>query len=154
MHTGTRGPPTQNDLVNRDDYGLQLGSATVLRLQEGHRDLHSPAMPQQPDRLRAADLRAWHSEFTDATPIERLRPREKATCVGVVYKIRFVPGRHIEVTIEDGTGRLDALFTGRASMPGLDLGSGMRVEGMVSVEADGAAQMRNPAWWHVSDPYQ
>ena len=111
-------------------------------------------MPLQPDRLRAADLRAWHSEFTDAIPIEDVQPRHKATCVGVVYKIRFVPGRHIEVTIEDGTGRLEAIFTGRSVMPGLDLGSGMRVEGTVGTDGNGGVQMRNPAWWHVSDPYQ
>ena len=111
-------------------------------------------MPTDPDAVRAADLRAWHTEFPDAAEIATVTPRHKATCVGVVHKIRLVPGRQIEVTIEDGTGRLRAVFTGRTSLPGLELGSGLRVSGMVGEDNDGSAQMRNPAWWHVSDPYQ
>ena len=111
-------------------------------------------MRADPDAMRAADLRAWHSEFPDAQPIGAVAPRTKATCVGVVYKMRYVPGRQIEVTIEDGSGRLAAIFTGRTSLPGLNLGSGMRVEGMAADDGDGGLQMRNPAWWHVSDPYQ
>lgn len=111
-------------------------------------------MPNDPDAVRAEDLRTWHAEFPDAEPIGSVTPRRKATCVGVVHKIRLVPGRQIEVTIEDGTGRLRAVFTGRTSLPGLELGSGLRVSGMVGEDVDSQVQMRNPAWWHVSDPYQ
>jgi hypothetical protein len=111
-------------------------------------------MPLQPDEIRVADLKAWHSEFPDAAPIAEVKPRQRATCVGVVQLIRLVPGRRIEVTIEDGTGRLTSIFTGRTMLAGLDLGSGMRVEGTVAVDSDNGLQMRNPAWSHVSDPYQ
>lgn len=104
--------------------------------------------------MRAADLRAWHSEFSDAQLIGSVAARSKASCVGVVYKMRYVPGRQIEVTIEDGSGRLTVIFTGRTSLPGLNLGSGMRVEGMVASDGEDGLQMRNPSWWHVSDPYQ
>jgi len=111
-------------------------------------------MPGQADVMRAADLRAWHSQFPDAQPIGDVSRRTKATCVGVVHKMRFVPGRHIEVTVEDGSGRLTAVFTGRTNLPGLNLGSGLRVEGTAADDGDGGLLMRNPAWWHVSDPYQ
>ena len=102
---------------------------------------------------RDADLRAWREEFTDTTEIRKLRPRQTQTCVGVVHKIRLVPGRQLEVTVEDGSGRLTALFTGRSNLPGLELGTALRLTGTVAGNGDGALQMRNPGWSSVSEPY-
>ena len=101
---------------------------------------------------RAADLQVWREQFADTTSIQRLRPRERATCVGVVLKIRLDPGRLLAVTVEDGTGRLTALFTGRSNLAGLELGGGMRLTGTVAA-TDGELQMRNPAWAPVVEPY-
>jgi hypothetical protein len=110
-------------------------------------------MAFDPSVDRDADLRVWREQFTDATPIRDAKPRQPQTCVGVVAKIRLVPSRQLEITIEDGSGRLTAIFMGRSNLPGLELGGGLRVTGTVANDTDGALQMRNPAWASVSEPY-
>ena len=101
---------------------------------------------------RNEDLSRWRVQFTDATPIAELRPRHQGTCVGVVHKIRLVPGRSVDVTVEDGSERLTATWTGRASLPGVELGGGLMLTGTVALE-DGQRLMRNPEWSLVVEPY-
>ncbi|MPZ72442.1 MAG: hypothetical protein GEU74_04315 [Nitriliruptorales bacterium] len=102
---------------------------------------------------RDADLRTWREQFSDAMAIRKLRPRQSGTCVGVVLKIRLDPGRELAVTVEDGSGKLTALFTGRSNLPGLELGGGLRLTGTLAVDGDGELHMRNPAWAPVAEPY-
>ncbi|MBA2575351.1 MAG: DNA-binding protein [Euzebyaceae bacterium] len=109
-------------------------------------------MPGSPLDTRDADLRRWQAEFGDATPIAELRPRHRGTCVGVVQKIRLVPGRSIDVTVHDGSGRLTATWTGRTTLPGVELGGGLRMQGTVAEEG-GRRRMRNPDWSLVAEPY-
>jgi hypothetical protein len=101
---------------------------------------------------RNEDLTRWRQQFNDVTPIEELRPRHQGTCVGVVYKIRLVPGRSIDVAIEDGTGRLTATWTGRTALPGVELGGGLKLTGTVAISDDDRL-MRNPEWSLVVEPY-
>jgi hypothetical protein len=105
------------------------------------------------ETMRAEDLRRWRSEFPEATAIADLRPRHRQTCVGVAAKIRVVPGRALEVTIEDGSGRLTAIWSGRNNLPGLELGSGLRLTGTVAIDDEGARRILNPAWTLVAEPY-
>ena len=110
-------------------------------------------MAFDPAISRETDLRNWRDQFTDATPISDLRTRQRETCVGVVEKIRFDPGRQLEVTIEDGSGRLTAVFTGRSNLPGLELGAALRLTGTVFDVNGDSRQMRNPGWAPVTEPY-
>jgi hypothetical protein len=110
-------------------------------------------MSFDPLTARDEDLRVWREQFPDAVAIRHLRPRQKGTCVGVVRKIRLDPGSLLRVTVEDGSGRLTAVFTGRSNLPGLELGGGLRLSGTVAGDTDGEAQMRNPAWAPVAEPY-
>jgi hypothetical protein len=103
-------------------------------------------------RNRSEDLKRWQAQFADATPIAELRPRHPGTCVGVVQKIRLVPGRCIDVTVEDGTGRLTVTWTGRSTLPGIELGGGLMLTGTVALE-EGTLRMRNPDWSLVVEPY-
>jgi hypothetical protein len=103
---------------------------------------------------RAEDLRRWRGQFRDAVPLGKLPKRQAAVGVGVVHTIRFLPGRGLEVIIEDGSGQLEVLWNGRSSLPGLELGSGLRVRGTVGMSPDGLPMMRNPDWTLVSEPYQ
>ena len=73
---------------------LRSGAATTIR-----------GVDTQASVTRAEDLRVWQAQYADAAPIGELVPRRKATCVGVVHKIRLVPGRGLEGTIDDGSGR-------------------------------------------------
>lgn len=108
---------------------------------------------QDPDRDRAKDLSHWREQFPDCCAIAKAQPRRPCVCVGVVRIVRLVPGRQLEVTIEDGSGRLTATFTGRTRLPGLEMGGGMRLAGTVVQEADGRRTMRNPDWSLVAEPY-
>lgn len=101
---------------------------------------------------RAEDLRAWRGEYADATPLDELQPRHPAVAVGVVSRMLLVPGRSLDVTVEDGTGRLIATWTGRTRLPGVELGAGLRLTGTVS-QADGVYRMRNPEYALVAEPY-
>jgi hypothetical protein len=109
--------------------------------------------PTDPDVLRDRDLRRWREGFGDVTAIADLHDRQPGTCVGVVRTIRLVPGRSLEITVEDGSGRLVARFAGRSNLRGLELGGALRLAGTVSVEPDGLRRMRNPAWTPVQEPY-
>lgn len=97
-------------------------------------------------------LGQWCSLFEGCTRIADLDPRHHATALGVIQRLRLVPGESIEAVIYDGTGRLRVVFTGTDTMAGLELGSGLRVEGTVCVES-GQPMMRNPTWCVVRDPY-
>jgi hypothetical protein len=102
---------------------------------------------------RDVELRRWRSASADATAIADLVDRQPATCMGVVAAIRLIPGRSIEATIEDGSGRLIATWVGRRSLRGLELGGALRLEGTVSFDEDGTPRMRNPARTPVAEPY-
>lgn len=101
---------------------------------------------------RAADLRRWRAQFTDAVPIDEAPLRQTTVCVGVVRSLRLVPGRQLEVTVEDGHGRMTAVFSGRNRLPGLEMGSGLRLEGTLREEGS-HREMRNPEWSLVTEPY-
>jgi hypothetical protein len=103
---------------------------------------------------RDEDLRRWRGQFADAVPLGRLPRRQEATCIGVVHTIRLLPGRGLMVIVEDGTGQLEVLWSGRASLPGLELGSGLRVRGTVGTSPEGLPTMRNPDWTLVTEPYE
>jgi hypothetical protein len=109
--------------------------------------------PVDPVAARDTDLRRWRAAFVDATPIADLQPRQPGTCVGVVHAIRLVPRRSLEVTIEDGSGRLIAVWPGRTRLPGLELGGALRLSGTVRRDDDGVRRMLNPAWTPVAEPY-
>ena len=111
------------------------------------------AMAFDPTVDRNADLRVWRAQFPGTTPIRETEPRQRQTCVGVVAKIRLVPSRQLEITLEDGSGRLTAIFSGRSNLPGLELGGGLRVTGTIASDNDGALHMRNPSWATVAEPY-
>ena len=114
--------------------------------------LDSQSMSTPAVANRDAGLRAWRRLFEGATAIVDLEPRQRALCVGVVQRIRLVPGESVEATLEDGTGRLRVIWTGRQLLPGVELGRGVRVYGTVYLEGDEPV-MRNPTWCLVADPY-
>ncbi len=97
-------------------------------------------------------LATWCSLFDGCTRIEDLRGREHATALGVIQRLRLVPGESIEVVVSDGTGRLRASWNTRTPMPGLELGRGLRLEGTVCTDGP-TPLMRNPTWCLVRDPY-
>lgn len=100
-----------------------------------------------------ADLRRWREQFAEATPIAELRPRRNATVVGVVMRIRVVPGRSLTLRLSDGTGELESVWSARNALAGITLGSGLRLSATVARDQDGQWRMRNPAWTPVAEPF-
>lgn len=109
--------------------------------------------PADPVVTRDQDLRRWQATFEDVAQIADLAPRRRGVCVGIVKAIRLDPGTALEVTVEDGTGSLVARWPHRAELGGLELGSGLRLEGTVAVDHDGTRRMLNPAWAPILEPY-
>lgn len=89
----------------------------------------------------------------DLTPIGQLKSRESARVGGEVKRIRVAP-RHgipaLEVVVSDGTGDAVAVFTGRRSIPGIEHGRAIMIEGVVRDDR-GRRIMLNPAYTLVPE---
>lgn len=107
----------------------------------------APAVVDDPD------LAVWHAGFPDATPIGELVARQEQTVVGVVDRMRVTPGRALTVRLVDGSGALEVVWTGRSSLPGLTLGTALRVTALVVEERPGRRTLRNPVWAPVAEPF-
>jgi len=84
----------------------------------------------------------------DSTPIAEAPDRGVVGIRGEVAGLQVVPhagAPSLEVTIDDGTGRAVAVFTGRKRIGGLDPGRSVVVEGMARRER-GRLLLLNPAY--------
>ncbi len=81
--------------------------------------------------------------------ISRCKPRTRKKVVGVVESIKLVPrdfGHSLEVQIYDGTDRIIGEWLGWRTIPGIDLGTRMVMEGTVGTFGDGTLRIINPAY--------
>ncbi len=93
--------------------------------------------------------------MTDAAPAEGgLEPRTVARVRGRVVAVQVealdAPAR-VTARIQDHWGRLDAVFMGRRSIPGVEPGAVLEVEGRVC-EAESGPVVYNPRYVLVSAP--
>ena len=86
--------------------------------------LHQPGHAAVQGRLRAAEIRSSHPAGTSVLACE----------------------------VADSTGELTAIFLGRAHITGIEPGNRIRLEGKVSIGADGRPTMINPAYELVTSP--
>jgi hypothetical protein len=87
-------------------------------------------------------------------PIGALGAGGKATVEGRVRSVEIRPVEQncvFACTVDDQTGELTAMFYGRTGIPGIGPGTRLRLEGVVSMRADGPA-MINPAYELVGRP--
>lgn len=99
------------------------------------------------EEIDADRLRLRFRDF-GATPIAEAPPRRPVVLVGEVQRLQVVPragSPSLEVTIDDGTGRAVAVFTGRKRLGGLDGGRRVVFEG-VGREERGRLVVLNPAY--------
>ncbi|WP_370327809.1 hypothetical protein [Euzebya sp.] len=111
-----------------------------------------PTTSQKSDRSRIAQLESWCELFEGCTRLNELEPRQQAVALGVIQRLRLVPGESMEAVVTDGTGKLRVVWTGPEVLTGLELGRGLRLEGTVCRDG-GMPTMRNPTWCLVRDPY-
>jgi hypothetical protein len=82
--------------------------------------------------LESDRLRTRVSDF-DVTPIAEAPTRTPVVLVGEVQSLQVVPragSPSLEVTIDDGSGRAVAVFTGRKRLGGVDCGRRVILEGV------------------------
>lgn len=102
------------------------------------------ATVRQLDQARLQD----RYQGIDVVPVAGVPLRTPVRISGEVQENRVVPragAPSLEVTIDDGTGRAVAIFTGRKRIGGLGLGRGVLIEGVVRLER-GRTVLLNPAY--------
>lgn len=83
---------------------------------------------------------------TTVTSIAALTPREVATVEGRIVAITVEPrdaAPSLVARIDDGTGRLDAVFMGRRAIAGIEPGARVSVSGRVC-ETEASPRVYNP----------
>ncbi len=129
---------------------FQLGNATpkewkppISPEKNGHeKHRHARSLRKQPP-ITQRELEP------ETVPINQAKWRSQVTVVGKVVALRVKPwnaSTDLEITLQDGSGRILVIFNGRRSLPGIDLGTRVRVEGIVSENRHRLA-FRNPAYW-------
>ena len=84
----------------------------------------------------------------EVTPIAQARPRVRARFEGEIRRVRIQPLAAVPtlvVMLEDGTGRLSALFMGRRGIAGVECGRRLAIEG-TPVAGDRGLTLYNPAY--------
>ena len=82
------------------------------------------------------------------TPIGDARPRVRARFEGEIRRVRIQPLAAVPtlvVMLEDGTGRVSALFMGRRGIAGVECGRRLAIEG-TPVAGERGLTLYNPAY--------
>jgi hypothetical protein len=96
-------------------------------------------------RMDTTKGRGGHEE---TVPMSSARARIRARFEGDVRKIRIQPLAAVptlEVVLDDGTGRVTALFMGRRGIAGVECGRRLAIEG-TPVDGERGLTLYNPAY--------
>jgi len=89
-----------------------------------------------------------HTEARDPIAVREVRWRNRATLEGRIRSVYVGPvsgSPALEAELYDETGGITLVFLGRRSIPGIEPGAKIRVEGMVG-ETEGYLAMTNPSY--------
>ena len=84
-----------------------------------------------------------HQRIADAVA------REVATVSGRIVSLQVEPhdaAPQLTARLDDGTGRIDAVFMGRRAIPGIEAGAHVTLKGRVS-HAEAMPRIYNPQYW-------
>ncbi|MBA2273578.1 MAG: OB-fold nucleic acid binding domain-containing protein [Actinobacteria bacterium] len=112
-------------------------------------------LTQAPEATRATNLQEWADTIPETIRIKDIAPRCGCRAVGVIQKIRIDPRAgtgSVEVTLDDGTGRLRAKWLGRSKLNGIALGKGLEVEATAGDHAGGELVVLNPSYRLMPGP--
>lgn len=101
------------------------------------------------DEIHAQQTRKWCQEVEGVEDVTNCNERTRRKVAGVVESIKLVPSQFsntLEVTIFDGTDRITGVWLGRKSIPGIDLGTHLTLEGTVGRFDEGPLRIINPAY--------
>ena len=105
-------------------------------------------LSEDADVRRVAEVGRWALEIEGVIPIGQAEPRAMVKVAGVVERLRVRPQMGvpaIEAVLADGTGTCTAVWMGRRSIKGLELGRRMVIDGRLAVK-DGDLQIMNPTY--------
>lgn len=112
-------------------------------------------LTQAPEVTRATNLQEWADSIPGTIRIKDIAPRCGCRAVGVIQKIRIDPRAgtgSVEVTLDDGTGRLLAKWLGRSKLNGIALGKGLEVEATAGGQAGEELVVLNPSYRLMPGP--
>lgn len=95
-------------------------------------------------------LRQFCSDVPGVTPIGDAEPRQEVTVAGEISSIRIVPRAgtpSLEATVNDGSGSLVVVWTGRRNIPGVAPGKRLVLSGRGTPQgAAGRLTVLNPRY--------
>jgi RecG-like helicase len=94
----------------------------------------------------AEEIEGWCSGIPGTVRIRDATPRTRVKLAGVVRRITIRPledNESLEALLDDGTGEVTVVWMGRRSIPGLNLGTRLIVEGLLA-EQRGEHRIVNP----------
>ena len=105
-------------------------------------------MSESDEQRYAEEIEAWSATVPGAVRIREAAPRSRAKIAGVVRRITVKPlegSESLEALLYDGTGEVTVVWMGRRSIPGLNLGTKLAVEGLLA-EQRGGRRVVNPTF--------
>lgn len=106
-------------------------------------------------RDRDASITSWARGVEGCELIRDVEERQAVRIAGTVSRIKVRPRDGLaafEATIQDGTGEVQAVWLGRRSVPGLNLGARVIVDGRLGRDAKGRFQLVNPVYEFEAGP--
>ncbi len=94
----------------------------------------------------AEEIEGWCSTIPGTVRIRDATARTRVKLAGVVRRITVRPlegNESLEALLDDGTGEVTVVWMGRRSIPGLNLGTRLIVEGLLA-EQRGERRIVNP----------
>jgi Amino acid permease/OB-fold nucleic acid binding domain len=127
FHFGPHGEPEEGFGPAHDEpERIPAAARRVAPIPEhlaGEPAVHAPSAPA-------------HIGADGTTPIADVRWRQRVTVEGRITTLRVQPARgsdSLECVIEDGTGTMSVVFTGRRQIGGVESGARIRVRGTASI---------------------
>lgn len=114
----------------------------------GLRDAFRAKGVRQLDSERLVDRFTEQIEKYGVTKITDLEPRNRVRVCGEVKRMTIKPRSGIpstEITINDGTGQVVVVFSGRRHVTGIEHGKCLRIEGVAFSDKNGLVFL-NPAY--------
>ena len=103
---------------------------------------------QTDEERLAQETRTWAETIPGTRRIEACPSREPVRIAGMVNRLTLRPmdgTTALEAVVSDGTGEVTAAWMGRSHIPGLALGTGVVLEGVLGRDRDGL-RMVNPSF--------
>ena len=105
-------------------------------------------MAESDESRYATEVQGWCNSVPGTVRIADAEPRSRVRLAGVVRRITVKPlegHESLEALLYDGTGEVTVVWMGRRSIPGLNLGTRLVVDGLLA-EQRGERRIVNPVF--------